>query len=280
MLQQYGIVPADDGDTSAGAEAVNAESTSTTEAASTSSTPAAEATEPPASTTPTTEATEPLREAVPESTTIPLAAETVNIINVPAATWYTTSVEGIATTSFLAPLLSPSDASQHTNAVLFHPEGLIREREFQRILTNVNSIDTTHLSAPKEETAATAEMQHAIERAQKRMAETPTLPPNGPLTRGQAIQQLMGDLGIPLTSRHSPFSDLLLSSPYAPSIAEAARLGIIIGDTDTNGVPVGTVRPNEPINHAEMATILDRLRKLGLLNEKAAPPQENPVKER
>jgi Bacterial SH3 domain/S-layer homology domain len=53
-----------------------------------------------------------------------------------------------------------------------------------------------------------------------------------------------------------PFHDLSSDDPYADALLTAAHIGIITGDTDAGGVPVGTVRPSDAIKRGEVAKII------------------------
>ncbi|MFA4845796.1 MAG: S-layer homology domain-containing protein, partial [Patescibacteria group bacterium] len=55
------------------------------------------------------------------------------------------------------------------------------------------------------------------------------------------------------------FTDLQSSHPHARAILLLAKLGVISGDTDRKGVPTGKVRPNAPVNRAEVAKIFSKL---------------------
>jgi len=55
------------------------------------------------------------------------------------------------------------------------------------------------------------------------------------------------------------FRDVPEGSEYAEAILLMAELGIVSGDTDRQGNPKGTFRPNAPINRAEVAKIFSKL---------------------
>lgn len=59
------------------------------------------------------------------------------------------------------------------------------------------------------------------------------------------------------------FRDVPGRHPYADAILLAAKLGIVSGDTNLQGEPKGTFRPNAPINRAEVAKIFTKLIELG-----------------
>ncbi|MFA5799653.1 MAG: carboxypeptidase regulatory-like domain-containing protein [Candidatus Peribacteraceae bacterium] len=60
-------------------------------------------------------------------------------------------------------------------------------------------------------------------------------------------------------SKEVTFTDLQSSHPHAKAILLLAKLGVISGDTDRKGVPTGKVRPNAPVNRAEVAKIFSKL---------------------
>jgi hypothetical protein len=80
-----------------------------------------------------------------------------------------------------------------------------------------------------------------------------------------------------LVIMHDAFTDhvpALLSSfddsidhPYEGDIAFASVLGVVSGDQDTQGRPLGTFRPNDAVNRAEAAKIIyEKLRTVALIN--------------
>ncbi len=76
-------------------------------------------------------------------------------------------------------------------------------------------------------------------------------------TRGAVIQTLLEVLGIPTGIKIlSSFSDVPSNHQYAQAITTAAAYGLVTGDTDSAGNPLGTFRPDEPINRAEVAKII------------------------
>jgi hypothetical protein len=92
---------------------------------------------------------------------------------------------------------------------------------------------------------------------------SPALRVQADATRGQVIQTLLESFSLPLR-KATPglYRDLPISSRYADAIATATALGILSGDTDAAGKPTGTVRPNDPINRAEVAKIVTLTRNL------------------
>ena len=85
----------------------------------------------------------------------------------------------------------------------------------------------------------------------------PTLDVRQPATRGEVVETILEVFGVPTDTRtDNPFSDMPIDHPHAAAILTAWRLGIITGDTDEQGTPVGIVRPDDLVNRAEAAKIL------------------------
>jgi hypothetical protein len=93
--------------------------------------------------------------------------------------------------------------------------------------------------------------------------DDPSRDVHAPATRGEVIQTILEAYGIPTAAQNvAQFSDLPADHPYAPALSVAAIYGIIDGDTDELGVPTGTVRPDAPVNRAEVAKILALAREI------------------
>jgi len=86
---------------------------------------------------------------------------------------------------------------------------------------------------------------------------------HAPATRGEVIQTILEAYGVPTAAQNvASFEDLPANHPYAPALSVAVIYGIIDGDTDALGVPTGTVRPDAPVNRAEVAKILALAREI------------------
>jgi hypothetical protein len=81
-----------------------------------------------------------------------------------------------------------------------------------------------------------------------------------PATRAEVIRTVLNAFGTPIDdSIVNSFTDLPSNHPDAAVILTAAKLGIISGDSYADGSFKGTVRPNDPINRAEIAKIIVKM---------------------
>ena len=91
---------------------------------------------------------------------------------------------------------------------------------------------------------------------------TPNLNVHSSATRGDVVRIVLEILGYPIGNTPSAFSDVPKNHPASPAIALAAFYGFISGDTDKDGKPLNTFRPNDHINRAEVAKIIALARKV------------------
>lgn len=85
-------------------------------------------------------------------------------------------------------------------------------------------------------------------------AENPDV--HTPATRAEVVQTLLEALDLPLAKTPSTFSDVPATHPYSRAIGLAAYYGFIGGDTDAQGTPLNTFRPDVYINRAEVAKMI------------------------
>ncbi|MBI1934623.1 S-layer homology domain-containing protein [Candidatus Peregrinibacteria bacterium] len=88
----------------------------------------------------------------------------------------------------------------------------------------------------------------------------PELDPLKPATRGEVVVTLLHALDIPL---HWPkgklFSDVAIDTAFAAAIETAVQEHIVRGYADADGKPTGTFGPEDPVNRAEMAKIINQV---------------------
>ncbi len=83
--------------------------------------------------------------------------------------------------------------------------------------------------------------------------------PNRPATRGEVLVTLLQALDHPVTwQRGEMFTDVTAHTPFAAAIETAADLEIVSGTQDVHGSDTGLFGPQDPINRAEMAKIIDK----------------------
>lgn len=80
-----------------------------------------------------------------------------------------------------------------------------------------------------------------------------------PFTRSEVARTLLDALRVPPVDASHPFADLPATHPRARAVATAYRLGLLTGDALPDGTPLGTIRPDAPVNRAETSAILARL---------------------
>src|SRR3990167_9183136 len=78
---------------------------------------------------------------------------------------------------------------------------------------------------------------------------------NSPAKRAQVIAIINDAFGEEVLPLYSSFRDTA-GNPWESDIAYAALLGIVSGDTDSNGNPTGYFRPDENIVRAETAKVI------------------------
>ncbi|MCF7844328.1 MAG: Ig-like domain-containing protein [Kiritimatiellales bacterium] len=91
---------------------------------------------------------------------------------------------------------------------------------------------------------------------------SPDLDVHTPATRADVIRIILHILNFPVAQKEASFTDVSKYHPAASAIATAEIYGFIKGDTDVNGNPLNTFRPDDFINRAEVSKILVLIRKV------------------
>jgi hypothetical protein len=89
-------------------------------------------------------------------------------------------------------------------------------------------------------------------------------PVHVPATRGEAVQTLLEAFKVPMLSTDDAanlYSDMAPSHRFAAAIATATSLGLLTGDTAPDGTLFHTIRADDTLNRAEIATLLVRFQK-------------------
>ncbi|OHB81418.1 MAG: hypothetical protein A2V98_17145 [Planctomycetes bacterium RBG_16_64_12] len=178
--------------------------------------------------------------------------------DVPTATWFA---------PYVALLLSRDIASGYADATgrllgLFKPANNVTYAELAKIAleatgkaTPLPSSPPSHFSARRH--WASAYVARAEELHLSLFASTVNL--DAPAPRGAVIQTLLETFDLPMAFAPNLYLDLPGGHPFADAILTATRLGLIQGDTSPTGRLLGIVRPDDPINRAEVAKILSLL---------------------
>ena len=178
--------------------------------------------------------------------------------DVPATAWYFSFVSALAQTGILSGYSDAMGNPLH----LFRPGNPVSLAETLKmgLLAAGKSIPSD--GVPKNRSALhdwSAPYVAAAEKFALPVLHAPTLVQRS-AKRGEVIDTLLRLFGIPIhEATPGLYRDLPLSYPYANAIATATKLGLIQGDTDSKGKPTGAVRPNAPINRAEVSKILVKL---------------------
>jgi hypothetical protein len=90
----------------------------------------------------------------------------------------------------------------------------------------------------------------------------PTQDVHAPATRGEVFEFILRLLGYPIARQPAQFRDVPAEHPHNSAIATAAFYGLVEGDTAVDGTPLGTVRPDDFINRAEVAKLIALAREL------------------
>jgi S-layer homology domain len=175
--------------------------------------------------------------------------------DVPISAWFAPSISAL----IQAGIASGYRDSNGNPLGFFGPEANITEAEALKMILLVAQKPIDPSAFPKNPSA-----QDDWSAPYVRVAEdlnlslyTPDLDVHQPARRGEVVETLLEVLGIPTTDTgDNPFSDLPIDHPHTAAILTAWRLGIITGDTDAQGHPIGTVRPDAPVNRAEAAKII------------------------
>lgn len=122
--------------------------------------------------------------------------------------------------------------------------------------------DIKGLSPPRNASAKGTWSSAYVAKAEKMQLSvaTPDRDVNTSATRGEVIQIVMQTMDILTRVDESLignlYSDLPARYPYRTAILSATIQGLITGDTDEDGKRLGTFRPSDPINRAEVAKII------------------------
>lgn len=163
------------------------------------------------------------------------------------------------------------------NLGIYRPEGLVTVAEITKIAlraVNAKVIFYTEAQDPSEMFDWSYPYTHFAKRIGLSLFNDPALDVHRNATRGEVVQMLLEVFKVPLDSpQEAPFDDVSLTSRFVRAIGTAARMGMVSGDTDEDGNPLNTFRPNASVNRAETAKMVSEF--LQYMENPPAPPLES-----
>jgi DNA-binding beta-propeller fold protein YncE len=205
----------------------------------------------------------PSSESSPSTLIVERNGQTLRFNDVPLSSWFTPYVRTLVERG----IASGYEDAQGNSLNLFKPSNPVTYAEALKMMLLSGGKEITqgtpaNLSAKNDWSAPYVKTAEDL----KLSVYTKNLPVQSPASRGALLQSWLEIMGVPMTtSSENPFSDLPTSHPHYKAILTAYQIGIISGDTDAQGNPTGTVRPDDTINRAELAKILTILPDLSML---------------
>ena len=174
--------------------------------------------------------------------------------DVPPSAWFSDAVSGVASRGIVS---GYKDASGNPTGI-FGPGNAVTIAEILKMAYGAANKDTGTCKAtvnlPQAASHWAGQYVACAEEDDMRMMLTqPDL--NRGATRAEVVAIIHDAFGVTIPSGRSPFYDTTGHS-YDADIALAAVQGVVSGDTDSNGRPTGTFRPNDGVNRAEAAQII------------------------
>lgn len=183
-----------------------------------------------------------------------IGGQTVTLVDVPNSAWFATYVRSSAE----AGIVSGYKNQQGELTGKFGPSNNITIAEALKIAVEGAGFDAEsygrvidsgvqHWSAPY---VATAKAEHfAVIDARTRL--------DSPATRAEVAAIFTSAFGVNVSSvMESEYNDVETSTEYAQSIDALTRDEVVSGDTNVSGNAVGTFRPYDYINRAEVAKMV------------------------
>jgi hypothetical protein len=184
----------------------------------------------------------------------PSSCGSMSFADVPQSSWFAAYVYALATDGVVCGYRDSS--GQPTG--LFGPGNSVTEAEILKMTLIIGNKNVATNDRPKNLSARGDWSAPYVAEAERLglAVYTPDLDIHRPATRGEVIKTVLEAFGVTIVTGANPFHDLPPGSAFTPAIETAYKLGLISGDTDAQGHPIGTVRPNAPVNRAEAAKII------------------------
>lgn len=196
--------------------------------------------------------------------TITIDQQDVLLSDVPQNAWFSSFVFNAARLNVLGGY--KDDEGKPTG--LFGPENNVTVAELAKIAHRLGGVSEESFIGknPENPGALGTWFSPFIASAESRgwmIYNDATIDPLRPATRAEVIATFMQALDKPLKwQKGQLFSDVTLRTPYAAAIETAAADKIIDGRNNENGNPLHLFAPNDPINRAEIAKMIDAVLKM------------------
>lgn len=184
-------------------------------------------------------------------------AEQVVYIDVPVSSWYAPYVAAVISEEIATGYVD--DKGKPTGN--FGAAAPVTFAEILAMAMRAEKADLTGVPPPRNTYAAGTWAAPYIAVAESRALPgiVPDLDVHSAATRADVVTLVLAILHLPIAEQSPTFSDVAADHPHAKAIATAQFYGIIKGDTDGDGQPLGTFRPDETINRAEVAKMIATL---------------------
>lgn len=183
--------------------------------------------------------------------------EPVVFRDVPRDAWFSPFVREMVTQG----IVSGYREADGTLKGLFGPGDALTLEQLAKVTVQVAEVDTASCTADIRNASARGSWSEPYIRCAELRSwavyADGSVVVSRPATRAQVISTLLQALGVRFEQRTGDvFRDTDGSTEFASAVETAARAGIISGDTDREGAPLGLFRPTEPVNRAEVAKIV------------------------
>ncbi len=189
---------------------------------------------------------------------IRVGSREVTLRDVPLAEWFAPYVRAIAELQLVS---GYRDANGEPTG-LFGPADSVTLEQVAKVVSYGAGLDIASCPLPpKNLTASGTWSGQFVSCAEKKewvIFADASVDVHRPATRSEVVVTVLQafDRTIDGELIAAPFKDVELTSPYAPTIAQAKKDGIVSGYTDAQGVPTGEFGPDKPVTRAEFSKIV------------------------
>ncbi len=189
-----------------------------------------------------------------------VGAEQVTYRDVPVASWYAPFVSAVITDE-IATGYADSDGKPTGE---FGAASAVTYAEILAMAMRAQKTDLTGMRPVRNDSAEGTWAAPYVAAAQQLQLPgiTPDLEVHSAATRSDVVALMLATFHLPVANQASEFTDVPANHPHAQAIATAKFYGIIQGDSSEDGAPLGTFRPDEAINRAEVCKMIAMLQEI------------------